>query len=97
MWICPKIKVTYVHIKGYIMARQKSNTHHVVPDSSNDGWAVRRGNSSRASGLFETKKDAVDFAREVSQNQKTELKIHNLNGRIAQSDSHGHDPFPPKG
>lgn len=79
------------------MSKQNSNSHHVVPDSQNGGWAVRRGNSSRASGLFETKKDAVDFARGVSQNQRTELKIHNLDGRIAQSDSHGRDPFPPRG
>jgi hypothetical protein len=28
---------------------------------------------------------------------KTELRIHNKDGRIASSDSHGGDPFPPKG
>jgi hypothetical protein len=33
----------------------------------------------------------------VSQNQGTELRIHNKDGRIGQSDSHGGDPYPPKG
>jgi hypothetical protein len=33
----------------------------------------------------------------VSRSQKTELRIHNQNGRIAQSDSHGSDPNPPRG
>ncbi len=39
----------------------------------------------------------ITDSREISRNQKTELVIHNMDGRIAQSDSHGNDPFPPKG
>lgn len=31
-------------------------------------------------------------ACEISRGQGTELKIHNRDGRISQSDSHGHDP-----
>jgi hypothetical protein len=33
----------------------------------------------------------------VSRSQGTELRIHNRDGRIAQSDSHGRDPNPPRG
>jgi hypothetical protein len=71
-------------------------THHVVPDSDG-GWNVRRGGADRASSHHETKAEAVKAGREVSQNQGTELRIHNLNGQIASSDSHGKDPNPPKG
>jgi hypothetical protein len=39
----------------------------------------------------------VDVGREISRRQRTELRIQNLDGRIAQSDSHGGDPNPPKG
>ena len=39
----------------------------------------------------------VAAAREVSRTQRTELKIHNRDGRISQSDSHGGDPKPPPG
>ena len=71
-------------------------THHVVhnPDG---GWDINKGGADRASGHFEKKQDAIDAGREISQNQGTEFLIHNLNGRIGQSDSHGNDPCPPKG
>lgn len=71
-------------------------THHVVP-SKQGGWNVKRGGAERAAGHFDTKREAVDYGRQVSRNQETELRIHNLYGRIGQSDSHGRDPNPPKG
>ena len=71
-------------------------THHVV-HNRNGGWDVKKGGDSRASGHFENKVDAINSGREISRNQQTEFKIHNLNGRISQSDSHGNDPYPPKG
>ena len=76
------------------MARK---THHVVPNSSGDGWAVKRGGASRASKLFDTKKEAEQTGREISRNQKTEFVIHGKDGKIQRSDSHGNDPYPPKG
>ena len=33
----------------------------------------------------------------ISQNQGTEMVVHNRDGKIAWSDSHGNDPYPPKG
>lgn len=79
------------------MANRKGpDTHHVVPSPSG-GWDVRRGGASRASAHADTKREAVDRAREISRNQDTELRIHNRDGRIASSDSHGGDPNPPKG
>jgi len=71
-------------------------THHVVPNPKG-GWDIKKGGSDRSSGHYDTKKQAVDKAREISRNQKTELKIHNKDGKISQSDSHGNDPYPPKG
>ncbi len=67
------------------------DTHHVLPDPEG-GWDVKRGGAERASRHFDIKQDAVDYAREVSRNQGTELRIHNRNGQIGQSDSHGNDP-----
>jgi hypothetical protein len=58
---------------------------------------VKKGGATRASGHYDTKQDAVDAGRKISRNQKTELRIHNLDGTISQSDSHGNDPYPPKG
>ena len=70
-------------------------THHVVPNPDG-GWDVKRGGASRASSHHDTKQDAIDRGREISRNQHTEFRIHNKDGRIARSDSHGNDPFPPR-
>ncbi len=71
-------------------------TRHVVP-APGGGWNNVRGGASRASSHHDTKQDAVDAARKQSRAEHSELKIHNRDGRIAQSDSHGNDPVPPKG
>ena len=71
-------------------------THHIVPNPDG-GWDVKRGDASRASSHHNTKRDAITRGREISRNQRTELRIHNRDGRIADSDSHGGDPFPPRG
>jgi len=71
-------------------------TTHVVPGPDNN-WKIIQGGAERASAYFPYKKDAVNRAREISQNLGSELVIHNQNGKISQSDSHGNDPCPPKG
>lgn len=70
--------------------------HHVV-HSPNGGWDVKAANAQRASTHTETKAEAISIARTISQNQGSELFIHNMNGQIASRDSHGKDPFPPRG
>lgn len=74
----------------------KGKTHHVVPNPKG-GWDVKRGGAEKSSGHFGTKQGAVDAGRQISRNQGTELKIHNKDGKISSSDSHGNDPKPPKG
>lgn len=68
---------------------------HVVPHAG--GWAVRGAGSQRASGVFDTQREAIGRAREISRNQGSELLIHGRDGRIRERDSHGSDPNPPKG
>jgi hypothetical protein len=70
-------------------------SHHVVPHDGD--WAVRRNDSERVSRQFDNKQDAIDWARDQSRQQGTELFIHNRDGRISQRDSHGHDPRESKG
>lgn len=71
------------------------DSHHVIPNPSG-GWDVKRGGASRASGHFDTKREAVDQGRQISRNQGTELRVHNKDGKISRSDSHGNDPNPPR-
>ena len=77
-------------------AKKGPETHHIVP-SPKGGWDVRRGGSERASSHHDTKQKAIDQGRELSRAQGTELRIHNKDGKISSSDSHGGDPNPPKG
>jgi hypothetical protein len=70
-------------------------THHVVPNAEG-GWDVKGGGSKRAIKHHERKTDAIDQARGISINQNSELVIHNKDGKISNTDSHGNDPYPPK-
>lgn len=72
----------------------KSKRIHIVP--TEDGWAVKRENSERASAKTDTKTEADKIAREMARNEKGELIIHGKNGQIQDSDSFGNDPNPPK-
>jgi predicted Rdx family selenoprotein len=71
-------------------------SHHIVPNPDG-GWDIKKGGSGRSSGHLERKQDAVDAGRDMSRNQRTELYVHGEDGRIQRKDSHGNDPFPPKG
>ncbi|MCD9537715.1 DUF2188 domain-containing protein [Photobacterium carnosum] len=71
------------------------STHVVL--NSDGGWDIKQSGGQRSSGHFETKQKAVDRARTISLNQESELVIHNKDGKIAGKDSHGNDPYPPKG
>ncbi len=68
---------------------------HVVPHDR--GWAIKPAGGERASSVHDTQREAIDRGREVACNQGTELFIHGRNGQIRGRDSHGNDPYPPKG
>jgi hypothetical protein len=71
------------------------HNQHVVPHD--DGWAVRGAGSRRASSVHETQREAIQVGRQIARNQRTELFVHGRDGRIRERDSHGGDPFPPRG
>jgi Uncharacterized protein conserved in bacteria (DUF2188) len=71
------------------------HSQHVVP--SGGKWTIRRAGAKKASGTFDTQREAIDVAKEKAKNQRTELYIHGQNGRIRERSSFARDPFPPKG
>ena len=79
------------------MAKKGPKTTHIVPNKKDGGWDIKQGGAKRSSGHFDKKQDAVDRGREISRNQKTEFVIHRKNGTIQKKDSHGGDPYPPRG
>lgn len=68
---------------------------HVVP--TNGRWGVKGEGNSRMTSTFDRQSDAIAVARQISRNQGSELFIHGRNGQIRERDSHGKDPFPPRG
>ena len=68
---------------------------HVVPRDSK--WAVRKSGADRVTRKYEIQQEAIEAAREIARNQRTEVYIHGRDGRIRERDSYGNDPFPPKG
>lgn len=69
---------------------------HVTPHPAG-GWQVKGEGNSKATVRTSTQKEAIDRTRAISRNQGSELVIHRLNGMIRDKDSHGRDPFPPRG
>ena len=67
---------------------------HVTPKG--DLWQVIGAGNLKATKLFDTQKDAIDYGREIAKNQHSELVIHNTHGRICDKDSYGNDNCPPK-
>lgn len=69
---------------------------HVTPHPAG-GWQVKGEGNNKATVRTSTQKEAIDRARAISRNQGSELVIHRPNGMIRDKDSHGRDPFPPRG
>lgn len=69
---------------------------HVTPHPEG-GWQVKGAGNYKATKRTDTQAEAIRIAREIAANQKSELVIHNREGRIRQKNSHGNDPFPPQG
>lgn len=70
--------------------------HHITkrPDGK---WQVKGEGNKRASVITDTQKEAIDLERKISRNHHGELFIHGVDGKIRARDSHGNDPFPPRG
>ena len=61
-----------------------------------DKWAVKGEGNKRATKVTDTQKQAINVAKEIAQNQKSELIIQGRDGKIRSKDSYGNDPCPPK-
>lgn len=68
---------------------------HVVPRDGD--WAVLREGAQRDSSHHSSQAEAIAAARHTAQREGVELLIHGRNGQIRERDSHGRDPYPPKG
>ncbi|PAD36595.1 DUF2188 domain-containing protein [Terribacillus saccharophilus] len=72
------------------------SNYHTAPDGNNS-WQVKKEGAIRASGSFDTQKEAMDYGKKLAKQNKGEHVIHGRDGRIRERDSYGNDPFPPRG
>lgn len=73
------------------------NNYWISP--MDDGqWKAQREKSERAAGIFDTQKEAEDFARQILKNQGGgELITQSRDGTIRSKDTIARpDPFPPR-
>lgn len=64
--------------------------YHVTPDGSGPGWAVESESADEPYGRYETKRRAVEEAREVARKeQPSRLVIHGSDGSIQRHHSYG--------
>jgi len=61
-----------------------------------DIWAVKGEGNTKVTKITKTQKEAIDIAKKIAENQKSELYIQNRAGKIRSKDSYGNDPCPPK-
>jgi uncharacterized protein YdaT len=73
----------------------KGKNQHVVPRDG--GWGVRGEGNSRDTARTGTQQEAIERARDIAQNQGSEVVIHGQDGKIREHNSYGNDPHPPKG
>jgi len=67
---------------------------HVVPN--NGKWAVKGEGNTKNTANTSTQGEAINIAKRIAENQKSEVVIHNRKGVIRDKDSYGNDPNPPK-
>lgn len=60
-------------------------------------WAVRGEGNSRDTSRHKTQHEAINAAKNIAQNQKSELIIQGKDGKIREKNSYGNDDNPPKG
>ena len=57
---------------------------------------MRGEGNSRATAVTKTQREAISKARDIAINQRAEVVIHGVNGRIRNKNSYGNDPCPPR-
>jgi len=72
------------------------NNYWVSP--SGDGWKAKREGAARAAGVFDTQRQAENFARNIMKNNGGgELITQGRHGQIRSKDTiNSRDPLPPR-
>lgn len=84
---------TYLLKKG---GMNMGKNYHITYDKDATQWKVIAEKALKSSFTFDTKEEAIKKGKELCKKEKSELYIHNKDGKISNSNSYGNDPCPPK-
>ncbi len=73
------------------------NKNQHVTKRPDGNWQILGAGNSKATAITKTQYEAIERAREIAINQKSEVVIHGKDGKIRDKNSYGKDPFPPRG
>ncbi|MBN2642151.1 MAG: DUF2188 domain-containing protein [Victivallales bacterium] len=65
--------------------------NHWISQREDGTWADKREGAKRASGLYNTQKEAFDAAREKAKQEGGEVIIKNQKGEIREKNTYGKD------
>ncbi|MBL8221206.1 MAG: DUF2188 domain-containing protein [Bryobacterales bacterium] len=71
----------------------KERRQHVVPDRRGS-WSVRREGADRASRVFDSKVDAVAYARDLAKKSGGDLYVHAWDGSVRDKDTYAEESCP---
>lgn len=69
----------------------------IIVSPNNGDWKVKNPDNQRASGIYNTKAEAIKEATRFAKSDKAELIVQNLDGTIGLKNSFGNDPRKIKG
>jgi len=68
-------------VKAYKAAVEKGKHNHHVLHREGE-WVVKKAGSTRASQVFSTQKEAINYGSSVAKNSGTALFVHGVDGKI---------------
>lgn len=69
---------------------------HTVYNSERKMWETKREGQKKPLASSRTKAKATEKSKTEAKKSQVEHIIHNMDGKISDSDSYGNDPNPPK-
>lgn len=76
------VKETKVNESEENKKKSNAKVYHVTQRKDKNMWQVKLGNGEKALKFFKTQKEALAFAKEMSEKQNASYRLHGVSGKI---------------